>query len=326
MAQFLPLYEMSREDFLMILRTFARVFPRCSVFFTGTDTVLLGFAEGAGIHLETAAKHFRTPAVRDSLTEIGIDSPERLLDMLVMDIEPGVSVIEDGPVNTDNHPFIEFSVPRSALDYQTDTNQKVLLDRFKEVPSAYLTGLSPEAVAEIARGREALRDVLEAAVKRSHGDLRGTVALLSEALRLAPKSPIIRNELVMSLVLLAGQTANPGEALAIYQEALKVNPRDFWAFYHLEVKARAEKKEELAAEYLQKALEVFPDSAMFIAMRGRQRGMAGDAEAACRDLAAALKVLPRRADFWHIYADFLERAVRVNESRAARARAMKLAP
>jgi hypothetical protein len=42
--------------------------------------------------------------------------------------------------------------------------------------------------------------------------------------------------------------------------------------------------------------------------------MAGDAEGACRDLEAALKVLPRRADFWHIYGDFLERAGRLTES------------
>ncbi len=36
--------------------------------------------------------------------------------------------------------------------------------------------------------------------------------------------------------------------------------------------------------------------------------MAGDLEGAVRDLETALKALPRRADFWHIYADFLQRA------------------
>lgn len=324
MAQFLPLYELSREDLLMILRTFVRVFPRASVFFTGTDTILLGFAEGAEIRLATAAAKYAIPEVRASLAEIGMDRPERLLDMLVMDVEPGDAAVQEGWVNSDNHPFIEFSAPRSALNYHTDTNQKVLLDRFKDVPSAYLEGLAPEAIAEIRRGRDALRAVLEASLRRAHGDLRGTVELLARAARLAPGSPIIRNELGTSLGLLAAQAQQPGEALALYQEALRVNPKDFWAFFHLEVRARAEQQPELAAESLRQALEAYPHSPMFLAMRGRQRGLAGDLEGACKDLEAALKALPRRADFWHIYADFLDRAGRESDAAAARARARRL--
>jgi tetratricopeptide (TPR) repeat protein len=269
------------------------------------------------------AAKFAVPAVRDSLKEIGIDRPERLLDMLVMDIEPGVARVEDGPVNTDYHPFIEFSAPRSALNDRADTNQKVLLDRFREVPSDYLAGLSPEAVAEVGRGREALRLVLQASLRRSHGELRETVNLLREAMRLAPNSPIIRNELVSSLILLAGQADQPGEALALYQEVLRVNPTDFWAFYHLEMRARGEQQLDLAADCLRRAIEAHPDSAMFLAMRGRQRGMAGDPQAACKDLEAALKILPRRADFWHIYADFLDRAGRAAEAQTARSRAAR---
>jgi len=37
-----------------------------------------------------------------------------------------------------------------------------------------------------------------------------------------------------------------------------------------------------------------------------------------------LKALPRRADFWHIYADFLGRAGRESDAAAARARARRL--
>src|SRR4030095_9123728 len=64
MAQFLPLYELSRADLMMILRTFVRVFPRTAVFFTGTDTVLLGLTDGAALRLETVAAKFETPEVR----------------------------------------------------------------------------------------------------------------------------------------------------------------------------------------------------------------------------------------------------------------------
>jgi spermidine synthase len=116
MAQFLPLYELSRDDLLMIVRTFARVFPRASVFFTGTDTILLGLTEGAELRLATAAAKFAIPEVRASLAEIGMDRPERLLDMLVMDLEPGDAAIHEGRVNSDNHPFIEFSAPAQRAE------------------------------------------------------------------------------------------------------------------------------------------------------------------------------------------------------------------
>ncbi len=322
MAQFLPLYELSREDVLMIWRTFAAVFPRSSMFFTGTDTVLLGYTEGAKMDLATAAAKHSIPEVRASLTEIGIDRVERLLDMLVMEIEPGTDTLPPGPLNTDDRPHIEYSAQRSALDYQTDTNQKVLLDQFKELPPRLLAGLTPEAAAEVARERDGFRAVLHASILRSHGDVRGTVDLLRQAARLAPKSPIIRNELAMSLGLLAAQ-GNGNDPKALYQEALQVDPNDFWALHNLHRICRAEEP-ELAAEYLRRGLQAYPDSAMFIAMRGRQSGIAGDPKAACRDLEAALRILPRRADFWLIYADFLERDGQTTQAEIARAQGRKL--
>ena len=42
MAQYLPLYELSHDDYQMIMRNFAKVFPDCILFFTGFDTILLG--------------------------------------------------------------------------------------------------------------------------------------------------------------------------------------------------------------------------------------------------------------------------------------------
>ena len=42
MAQYLPLYELSYDDYQMIMRSFAEVFPDCIIFFTGFDTILLG--------------------------------------------------------------------------------------------------------------------------------------------------------------------------------------------------------------------------------------------------------------------------------------------
>jgi tetratricopeptide (TPR) repeat protein len=126
----------------------------------------------------------------------------------------------------------------------------------------------------------------------------------------------------MSLGMLA-KAGDQSQARACYEEALKIDPKDFSALYNLHLMLRAEQA-ELAAEYLRRGLEAYPDSAMFIAMRGRQSGTAGNFKAACRDLAKALSVLPRRADFWNIYADFLQRDGQAAEAETARDTARRL--
>jgi len=323
MAQFLPLYELSREDVLMIWRTFTAVFPRSSMFFTGTDTVLVGYTGDATLDLAAAAAKFSIPEVKASLAGIGIDRPAGLLDMLVMELEPGSAAVEPGALNTDDRPHIEYSAQRSALEYRTDVNQQVLLKHFNEIPPRHLAGLPPEVVEEVTRERDAFRTMLRASILRSQGDVRGTVDLLRLAIENAPRSPIIRNELLTSLGLLARE-GDKSQAKILYQEALKVDPKDFSALYNLHLISRADQQPELAADYLRQGLEAYPDSAMFIAMRGRQSGLAGDIKAACRDLAAALQVLPRRADYWNIYADFLQRDDQPAKAEAARATARKL--
>jgi len=324
MAQFLPLYELSREDLLIILRSFLRVFPRSSVFFTGSDTILLGMTGNANIRLDTIAAKMASPDVRASLAEIGISRPERLLDMLVMDIQPGVSVVEDGPVNTDDRPIIEYSAPKSALEYRPDINQKVLLDRFQDIPATYLASLAPDAVAEVQRGHAALRSLLQASLLRSHGDLHGGLKLLREAARQAPASPIIRNELSESLVLLADETKSPEEAVAMYREALRVDPTDFWAIYKLILHADAAKQLAEVDEYLRQGLAAYPDAALMLALRGRRAAVAGDLAAACHDFQTVVQKLPHCARYWDEYASFLERAGRHAESQAAAARAKQL--
>jgi len=324
MAQFLPLYELSRADLMMILRTFVRVFPRTAVFFTGTDTVLLGWTDGASLRLETAAAKFAVPELRASLAQSGLDRPERLLEMLVMEIGPDGVAIEEGPVNTDDLPVIEFSAPKSALVYQPDSNHQVLLQMFRDIPSGYLAGLPPGVVTATERGHAGLRTLLQACLLRSTGDRQGSLKLFREAAELAPANPIVRNELEDILLQLAQEAQAGGkapEATQGYQAVLQLNPRNFWALYNLASLALAYKQTATAEECLQRGLEAYPDSAMFRVLRARHVGPAGDRLTACSDLEKAVRILPRRAEFWDYYAIFLKHTGRSAEAQAAVERA-----
>jgi spermidine synthase len=324
MAQFLPLYELSRADLLMILRTFARAFPRTSVFFTGTDTVLLGLTDDATLRLETVAAKFAVPEVRASLAESGLDRPERLLEMLILEIEPGRAALEEGPVNTDDLPAVEFSAPKSALVYRPDANHRVLLRMFHDIPTRYLAGLTPELATATQRGHAGLRTLLQAGLARSMGDREDSLRLLRHASALAPTNPIIRNELV-DVLLRLGQQAHIGgrgaEAVRWYQSVLQLDPRNFWALHNLSSIALDSRQSALARQYLEAGLEAYPESALFRVLRARQVGSTGDLPGACRELAEAVRILPRRADFWDSYAACLERMGQKADAQAAAKRA-----
>ena len=70
------MYELSYDDYQMILRSFAEVFPDCIIFFTGFDTILLGAKNNKSLDLPIASKKFEINEVKNSLAEIGFDSPE----------------------------------------------------------------------------------------------------------------------------------------------------------------------------------------------------------------------------------------------------------
>ena len=77
-AQFLPLYQLSPTDYLTIMKTFAQVFPDATVWFTGTETVLVG---GTGSAADQPVFDFGTMAMR--MGEIGRASCRERVYVLV---------------------------------------------------------------------------------------------------------------------------------------------------------------------------------------------------------------------------------------------------
>ncbi len=327
MGQFLPLYELSAEDLRIIMRSFMHVFPHAAIFFTGYDTILLGFTEGAGIDMAVIARNASRPVVRESLAATGFEHPEQILEMLVRETMDGARFIEPGMRNTDDRPVIEFSAPRSALDYQPDANQRVLLALFQQAPEYSWMGLTEELITQVQRGREAMRHVLQANIIRASGDLQGNIDLIMKAHQEAPGNPVIRNELAASLASVAGLFLQRGElqkAAVQFEVALRVQPGDFWPLYHLTHLAMSAGQREAAEAMLQQGLIAYPDAPLWIALRGKIAGEGGDAAAACRDLRVALEALPRNPELWEQYAHYLDKAGEVAAARDAHAHAAQL--
>jgi tetratricopeptide (TPR) repeat protein len=231
--------------------------------------------------------------------------------------------LRDGPLHTDNRPIIEYSAPKSALDYRVDLNLGVLLAHFQPVPEVYLKGMTPGDAAAIREAHEGLRTLLLGCIQRSTGDLRGSLELLRQAARQAPANPLVRTELTQTLGMLADEALSAGqkpEAEAWYREILGLEPRDYAALLQI-VPLLRESQPEQAQEWLRLGLEAYPNDAQMLAMRGRYLGLNGDPVGASRDLQAALRVLPRRSDFWDDYAYYLGKAGRNAEAHVAAERA-----
>ena len=114
MAQYLPLYELSEENYASIIKSFVKVLRKHSNFFTGFDTIMLGFKTENQLDFKIAERKYNEISeVRASLQEIGFNSPEMLLESMYVAQLGQVSrkEFDKYDFNTDLNPLVEFSAP-----------------------------------------------------------------------------------------------------------------------------------------------------------------------------------------------------------------------
>jgi spermidine synthase len=112
-AQWLPLYELSREDVKSVVRTFSEHFRHVLVWKTYWDAVIVGSNAPFQIDEESLARRIAVPAVGRDLARIGMGSAESLLSYFLLGDRGARGYGGDGVVNTDDNLFLEFSAPRS---------------------------------------------------------------------------------------------------------------------------------------------------------------------------------------------------------------------
>ena len=328
MAQFLPLYEMSNADYQMIMRSFATAFPDCVIFFTGGDTILVGSNGASEWSFANLKKKFEIPAVAKSLNEIGFDDPEIIFSMFVTQVNTNDPGFTGNKVNTDNNPFIEFSTPKSKFHYTGNQNQQSLLEHFTDIPDGMLKGLSAEQRLLVQNSHEALKMAMTANILKNENQLENSVRLLIEAEKLSPHNPIIRNELVFSLLDSASslQAMNNMEQAAIrYQLILKYDPTNFWAIYKLTNIYIANNRIQEAAYFLNQGILQYPKSPFLIGLRGKIRLMMdNDLQGAISDLNLAVSMLPKNLYLLSDYEKTLRLSGEMPEAEAVQKRMRRL--
>ena len=296
MAQFLPLYEMSNADYQMIMRSFATAFPDCVIFFTGGDTILVGSNGASDWSFANLKNKFEIPAVKNSLAEIGFDDPETIFSMFVSKVNTNDAGFTGKKVNTDNNPAIEFSTPKSKFHYTGDQNQQSLLEHFSDIPEGMLKELSAEKKLSVRNSHEALRMTLRANILKDKRQIGDGIRLLMQAEQLSPHNPIVRNELVYNLLDSANSMQamnNIGQAVIQYQMILKYDATTFWAIYKLVNIYIVNSRIQEAVDLLNQGIRYYPQSPLFIGLRGKIRGITDDMHGAVSDLDLAVSMLPK---------------------------------
>ena len=298
MAQYLPLYELSSDNYASIIKSFVKVFPESQLFFTGFDTIMLGFKDDASLSLEAASNKFNIVEVKKSLSEIGFDRPELLLSMFVAhlgDIERNIFNKYD--LNTDNNPIVEFSAPKNTFHYTSEENQIILLELFSNFDETICGDLSQEQIDLVQRNSKALQIVLRANLAKSSGNLNEAMELLHGAMKLIDSNPVVKNEIISGLITVANICHSNGNiegAIHYYSKVIDYNESEFWALYHLVNLHMQSNDLKKALIYLNLGLEKhYKESPLFIALRGKIRAIYGDREGGLEDLKKALEILPK---------------------------------
>src|SRR4029077_20598538 len=96
-----------------LVRTFQSVFPQTAIVLVESTTVLIGLRDGPAVTMRDLRKRYADPRVHEDLAAIGVESPEALLAWIVVGPEKVRSWSGPGPLNTDDHPLIEYLGPRA---------------------------------------------------------------------------------------------------------------------------------------------------------------------------------------------------------------------
>ncbi|MBP6875725.1 MAG: fused MFS/spermidine synthase [Candidatus Eisenbacteria bacterium] len=196
-AQYLPLHQLAPEDFRLLLRTVANVFPHCAVFLAVSHGVIIGSPAPLALDLAALDRIFsaasdaeaarRGPVAGELLARAGIASSAKLLSCLALDSRGVAALAGSGPLNTDDHPVLEFSESRSYGKDTRSANLAAFLAIEPDPESLLAAQAAPldagfsRALGQAVQGRRHLLASLLA-----HG--RGDDAKALEEIRLADQA------------------------------------------------------------------------------------------------------------------------------------------
>ncbi len=129
-CQWIHAYQIDWENFALVGRTFADVFPNSLIVRTDLsefcpDYLLIGFKGENGTSLETARRNMQY--IKKS-TNVKVSSPELLFFLIAN--EDLNHLFGEGEINTDNHPHLEFEAPKLMHEFDLKIQENFLAKKW----------------------------------------------------------------------------------------------------------------------------------------------------------------------------------------------------
>lgn len=199
--QWLPMYAIGERDLKIMIQTFRSVFPYTLVWSTkGTaqsaaDLLFMGSPQPLRLDFRLLKERLKESRAEKDLERIGSSDPHALLSYFLMDEEAVKAFSAGVPINTDNHPRLEFSTPKSVYADHTnamDANFQSMRPHLRS-PLPLITNLDGQESA--ARLERRLR--LRRFTYKSSLDLQELVAKGELELEMEPKNREARDRLAL---------------------------------------------------------------------------------------------------------------------------------
>lgn len=250
-CQWFHSYSMGEDDFKMVMRTFAGVFPHVMLMTTSqNDFFLLGSRQPWRIDYPALQNHFETnPVLSQDLRTVGLGNPFILLaTTFLLENDAFRTYAGSGRIHTDDHPTLEFSAPRYL--YRGQERQifaGVVAARTSLLPPG-LTGFTPSP-----QERVALLNTAGEAFMRSQNLAQATV-LFDQALTLDRANA----QTLTNLGRVYNLTHEGLKAREALQRALGSDPTYAQAWFHLGILNVAQGKLEQGIGDLESGLRLAP--------------------------------------------------------------------
>ena len=184
-VQWLPFHLLSGREMRMTARTFRTVFPHTTVWLSPIRThgVLVGTQTRLQIDLASLERKLSTESVRHALEALNVSNPLDVLSWFVMGEEELENYVGTATLNTDNHPYLEFT-PAMAYFHSTRYAASNLRDlaMHRESVAPWLVP-SGESEAEVARMAARLERRFRATQRSIQGDIFFYLGMTQRAVR-----------------------------------------------------------------------------------------------------------------------------------------------
>ena len=197
MAQWLPFHGLPPDDYQTIVRTFQHVFPHTTLWRSNNYSIMVGTMQPLAIDWERLNEKMTPPRVQRSLEGIDLGNAFALLNTLVMDEVALRHYVGEGPLNTDDHPYISFVSPKGYSSGSWEVLE-------------HLTPYRTSALSLLTAPSATVRKKIEVYFRAGEYALEGDIMRLQNRDRAAARA---------------------------YQRALQANPEDKSSAYFLELLA-----------------------------------------------------------------------------------------